>query len=152
MARSNILLLCLLSPGASAGKLPAAAVAEFAEYCVSSRWGFTCFAPSGAATAAAGREVLKMMMARSLVGVAGVVVAREILRDVRELPRYAREGMLADVTLPGAVVVRASSERAASAAAPADLHTKDGAEQVEGAVKGLDALWIEAVATRCDFI
>lgn len=131
-----------------------AAVAEFADYCVSSRWGFSCFAPSGAATAATARGVYKIMMTRGLVGVAGLAVGREILRDVRDLPRYVREGVLADVTLPGAIVVPTSSERAsAAAAAEGDVHSgAGGSEQSDGTVKGLDELWIEAVASRCDFL
>jgi hypothetical protein len=82
----------------------------------------------------------------------GVAVGVEILRDVRELPRYAREGVLADMTLPGAFI-SARSERP-SAETPEELHSGAiGSEQLDGAaIKGLDALWVEAVASRCDFL
>jgi len=98
-------LLCLLSvSGAAASKQPLAAIGkEFADYCVTSKWGYTCFSPDGVVMRGVkgpAAQALVTVLRRSVLVVTGTAVAREVLRDVRSL----NGGLVAEATLPNAVV------------------------------------------------
>ena len=69
----------------SGASLPPRPLEKVAEYCVSSRWGFSCFdAARSEVFARAGRQAVRRFVGRSALASFGLVVGREILRDVNE--------------------------------------------------------------------
>ena len=84
------LLLCSFGAASSVGPPVAESVVDF---CVSSRWGFTCIAPrrskalldlSGGRLALVGRNIARTG-ARGTLAVGAVILAHETLREVQKL-------------------------------------------------------------------
>ena len=86
-AASGALLLLVVASGAVAQE-PLTSGNALIDYCVSSRWGFTCFSPPRKApwgTLPHAIKVARTVGSRGALTIAGAVLAREILRDVGAL-------------------------------------------------------------------
>lgn len=105
------LLVGLAVPATSANIGPAAASAI--EHCVSSRFGYTCFAAVQHGGAAIGK-----LASRTVLATASVVMGREVFRDMREAARVFRaegaDALLAPPPVAAAVVPPAVEEEAAA--------------------------------------
>ena len=139
-----VLLAVPCASGSSMGNLPHGIGEKVVEFCVSSRWGFSCFDASAtgsrAVIARAGIAGLGKMVGRSALATVGVVVVREAFRDIDELRRskgVALQRLLDGPVLPSAAMAPAvgGSEAAApteTAAADADVNVAEPAEGTLG--------------------
>ena len=131
MARRRLLVLCALTCVCVASKLPPA-VENAVDFCVSSRWGFSCFdasASSRGVMARAGLANLGRSVGRGALVTMGAVLARETWVTIKELqqsqagrahPGAALQQWLMEGPLPPAT--------AAAAAAPAGVTTGPAVE------------------------
>jgi hypothetical protein len=131
MARRRILVLCALTCACVASKLPPA-VENAVDFCVSSRWGFSCFdasASSRGVMARAGLANLGRSVGRGALVTMGAVLARETWVTIKELqqsqggrahPAAALRQWLMEGPLPPAT--------ATAAAAPAGVTTGPAVE------------------------
>ncbi|KAL1525541.1 hypothetical protein AB1Y20_020396 [Prymnesium parvum] len=104
---------------------------DMVDFCVSSRWGFSCLGEKagGAGLRIAGSRItatgIKLFTARSMLAAATLLVAREIIRDVRTVSTES----VAHVILPNAVAPTLGSTNPSEAQPPV---ARDD-EQDEGA-------------------
>ena len=129
MKNSPTVLLLLALPCASTTSLPHGLGEKVVEFCVSSRWGFSCFdaASSRGLVARAGLAGLGKIAGRSALATMGLFVAREAVRDINELRRS--KGVALQRLFDGPVVAPLT---AAAAAAPVTAAAAAGAPAVEG--------------------
>ena len=131
MASRRLLVLCALTCVCVASKLPPA-VENAVDFCVSSRWGFSCFDASASGRgvmARAGLANVGRMVGRGALVTMGAALARETWVTIKELqqsqagmahPAEALRQWLLDGPLPPAT--------AAAAAAPAGVTTGPAVE------------------------
>ena len=129
MKNAPTVLLLLALPCASTTSLPHGLGEKVVEFCVSSRWGFSCFdaASSRGLVARAGVAGLGKIAGRSALATMGLFVAREAVRDINELRRS--KGVALQRLFDGPVVAPLT---AAAAAAPVTAAVAAGAPAVEG--------------------
>ena len=129
MKNAPTVLLLLALPCASTTSLPHGLGEKVVEFCVSSRWGFSCFdaASSRGLVARAGLAGLGKIAGRSALATMGLFVAREAVRDINELRRS--KGVALQRLFDGPVVAPLT---AAAAAAPVTAAVAAGAPAVEG--------------------
>ena len=129
MKNAPTVLLLLALPCASTTSLPHGLGEKVVEFCVSSRWGFSCFdaASSRGLVARAGVAGLGKIAGRSALATMGLFVAREAVRDINELRRS--KGVALQRLFDGPVVAPLT---AAAAAAPVTAAAAAGAPAVEG--------------------
>ena len=138
--------MLLVLASAAARPLPVT-LPDFAEYCVSSRWGFSCFADGAAAGGRAATRLVgpaKLLVVGSVLGTVGAA----IVADVCDLPRAVRRGELVQATLPGAVQHPVRGEAARGKAGRAAAARGRGARS-DG---DPETIWVEAIASRSDFL
>ena len=86
----GMLFVLLLLPCLCSAALPRV-LESIPEYCISSRWGFSCFEARAGPLARLGALQVRQMVGRSVLATAGLVVGREIIRDCAENRRLLRE-------------------------------------------------------------
>lgn len=141
------MLLVLLVASAAARPLPVT-LPDFAEYCVSSRWGFSCFADGAAASGRAATRLVgpaKLLVVGSVLGTVGAA----IVADVCDLPRAVRRGELVQATLPGAVQPPRQRGEAARGKAGRAAAARGRGARSDG---DPETIWVEAIASRSDFL
>lgn len=115
-------LLFALAPCVCGSALPRV-LEIIPEYCISSRWGFSCFEARAGPLARLGALHVRQMVGRSVLATAGLVVGREILRDCAENKRLLRQtrGLAGIEGIAASVVLgRADDEPAPPAAEVTD--------------------------------
>ena len=92
------------------------------EYCISSRWGFSCFEARAGPLARLGALHVRQMVGRSVLATAGLVVGREIIRDCAENRRLLRQtrGLAGIEGTAASVVLGHSDDEPAPAAEVTD--------------------------------